>query len=112
MYKSGDMGRLRADGSIEFLGRQDEQVKINGQRVELTEIMNVMLESKLTESAVVFPSEKPDGSSQLCAYYVPAAGAEHSEVRMENWLRASCLPIWFLPEFILPMYFRSQTMGK
>ena len=96
MYKSGDMGRLRADGSIEFLGRQDDQVKINGQRVELTEIMNVMLESKLTESAVVFPSEKPDGSSQLCAYYVPAAGAEHSEVRMENWLRAS-LPAYMVP---------------
>nr|WP_275891395.1 non-ribosomal peptide synthetase [Ruminococcus sp. OA3] len=99
MYKSGDMGRMRADGSIEFLGRQDDQVKINGQRVELTEIMSVMLESKLTESAVVFPAEKPDGSSQLCAYYVPSAGAEHSEAQMENWLRAS-VPAYMVPSRI------------
>ena len=34
MYRSGDMGRLRADGNLDFLGRRDAQVKINGQRVE------------------------------------------------------------------------------
>lgn len=99
MYKSGDMGRLRADGNIEFLGRCDDQVKINGQRVELTEVSNAMLESELTDSAVVFPAEKPDGSSQLCAYYVPAAGEDHSVKKMESWLRG-CLPAYMVPSSI------------
>lgn len=45
MYKTGDLGRLRADGRVVFLGRRDGQVKINGQRVELSEIANAMLES-------------------------------------------------------------------
>lgn len=57
MYKSGDMGRLRADGRIEFLGRRDGQVKINGQRVELDEIINGILESGAASQAAVVPLE-------------------------------------------------------
>ena len=79
MYKSGDMGRLRADGRIEFLGRRDGQVKINGQRVELDEIINGILESGAASQAAVVPLEKPDGSTELIAFYVGEGGEDREE---------------------------------
>ena len=88
MYKSGDMGRLRADGRIEFLGRRDGQVKINGQRVELDEIINGILESGAASQAAVVPLEKPDGSTELIAFYV-GEGGEDREETIREWLRSS-----------------------
>ena len=70
MYKTGDLGRLRADGRVVFLGRRDGQVKINGQRVELSEIANAMLESGAAARAAVIPVEKPDGAP--VAAWLPA----------------------------------------
>lgn len=61
MYKTGDLGRLRADGRVVFLGRRDGQVKINGQRVELSEIANAMLESGAAARAAVIPVENRTG---------------------------------------------------
>ena len=51
MYRSGDLGRLRADGTLYYLGRKDAQVKVNGVRIELTEITSVMLQSGLAAQA-------------------------------------------------------------
>jgi acyl-coenzyme A synthetase/AMP-(fatty) acid ligase len=44
VYKTGDLGRTRTDGNIEFLGRLDDQVKIRGYRVELQEIEKIVAE--------------------------------------------------------------------
>ncbi|KAL4969111.1 nonribosomal peptide synthase Pes1 [Aspergillus stella-maris] len=53
IYKTGDLARYNSDGSIEYLGRKDHQVKVNGQRMELGEIEHRVLESQNVRNAVV-----------------------------------------------------------
>ncbi|MFD1613740.1 amino acid adenylation domain-containing protein [Gelatiniphilus marinus] len=53
LYKTGDLGKFRNDGAIEFLGRADYQVKIRGHRIELDEIKKAILESNLVNKAIV-----------------------------------------------------------
>ncbi|MFF5481864.1 amino acid adenylation domain-containing protein [Streptomyces sp. NPDC012935] len=66
-YRTGDLGRYRPDGNLEFLGRQDQQVKINGFRVELGEIESVLREHPAIERAVVSLAE---GNRDLTAAIV------------------------------------------
>jgi amino acid adenylation domain-containing protein len=90
-YRTGDRGRFLADGSIEFLGRIDNQVKIRGHRVELSEIEFVLNRHPAVKQAVVLVS--PESGEQLVAYLVadPApAGAFEKHLR-EN-----------LPEYMIP----------
>ncbi|WP_139487912.1 MupA/Atu3671 family FMN-dependent luciferase-like monooxygenase [Brevibacillus dissolubilis] len=70
LYKTGDMGRLNADGTIEFLGRKDYQVKVRGHRIELGEIEEAMLILPSIREAVVIDKQDQTGSTQLIAYYV------------------------------------------
>ncbi len=71
LFRSGDLGRYLPDGSIEFLGRDDLQVKLRGQRVELGEIEATLLQHPAVESAVaaVHGDER-----RLVAFVVPCAG--------------------------------------
>lgn len=69
LYETGDLGRYLADGNIEFLGRQDFQVKIRGHRIELGEIENKLNEHPLIKNAVVEVYEK-DNKKNLVAYIV------------------------------------------
>ncbi|MFF0478063.1 amino acid adenylation domain-containing protein [Streptomyces sp. NPDC004284] len=74
-YHSGDLGRLRPDGTLEHLGRIDSQVKIRGFRIELDEIRSVLLEDPdVRAAAVVVRREDPDdpATARLDAYVVPA----------------------------------------
>lgn len=99
MYRTGDLGRLRVDGSIDFLGRRDSQVKINGQRVELEEIISLMQDSGLAVQAAVLPRGKPDGSVELCAFYTSAQGQTDVSEQMEDYLRQ------YLPSYMVPAHF-------
>nr|WP_274378029.1 non-ribosomal peptide synthetase [Gordonia neofelifaecis] len=76
MYATGDLVRVNAHGEIEFAGRADDQVKINGQRVELGEIEAVLADLPAIDSAVVIGVRDASGRSRLAAYVVPAAGGE------------------------------------
>ena len=69
MYRSGDLVRLRLDGSFDYIGRKDSQVKLNGQRVELSEINGAILQVPGVKQAAVVPIKKEDGSMELCAFY-------------------------------------------
>jgi amino acid adenylation domain-containing protein len=74
LYKTGDLGRYWPDGNIEFLGRADFQVKLNGYRVELGEIEQVLLGHASVHSAAVLVHSVGTGSSgskQLLAFVVP-----------------------------------------
>jgi amino acid adenylation domain-containing protein len=70
LYRTGDLGRYRSDGSIEFLGRTDQQVKVRGYRIELGEIEAVLNQHPMAREAVV-TARRDDGGSTLIAYVVP-----------------------------------------
>ncbi|MGP3963942.1 amino acid adenylation domain-containing protein [Nonomuraea sp. 3N208] len=75
LYRTGDQARYRADGEIEFLGREDGQVKLLGHRVELGEIETRLLEHpQVGETAVIVRGGETD-DLRLIAYVVPAPGA-------------------------------------
>ena len=67
LYRTGDLGRYLPDGNIEFLGREDSQVKINGYRIELGEIEAALEQHPLVKNAVVATNTE----KQLVAYVVP-----------------------------------------
>ncbi|SFY16281.1 amino acid adenylation domain-containing protein [Pseudomonas sp. NFACC49-2] len=70
LYRSGDIGRMREDGVIEYLGRRDQQVKIRGHRIELGEIENRLMQHPAVDSAAVLALPDARGSLQLVAWYV------------------------------------------
>jgi len=98
MYRTGDRARLRADGSLEFLGRIDQQIKLRGQRIELGEIEARLGEHPSVRAAAVVLRELEPGDARLLAYVVPAHGQISSE-ELRSWLRER------LPEVMVPASF-------
>ncbi|MFJ4538675.1 amino acid adenylation domain-containing protein [Streptomyces tibetensis] len=95
-YHSGDLGRLRPDGTLEHLGRIDSQVKIRGFRIELDEIRSVLLEDpEVHAAAVVVRRDDPadPATARLDAYVVPA-DLDPAGVRKRA---ATVLPAYMLP---------------
>lgn len=70
IFESGDVGRWLADGTIEYAGRVDDQVKINGNRVEPGEVEFVLLQSGLVNQVAVVAKKDPIGKLYLAAYVV------------------------------------------
>jgi SagB-type dehydrogenase family enzyme len=70
LYRTGDLGRYWPDGVIEFLGREDFQVKIQGHRIELGEIEATLALHPEVEMALATAITRPDGSKDLVAYVV------------------------------------------
>jgi len=75
MYRTGDLVRRRADGSVEFVGRNDFQVKVRGFRIELGEIDAVLTEPDSVDFAVTVGHELDNGTTILAAYVHAAPGA-------------------------------------
>lgn len=96
-YRTGDRGRWLPDGTVEYLGRVDRQLKIRGHRIEPGEIEAALLRHPAVSSAVVHGD--PDRTPQLVAYLVAASPAERRPERTEllDDLR-SRLPAHSVPE--------------
>jgi amino acid adenylation domain-containing protein len=80
LYRSGDLARRLADGSLEFLGRADDQVKVRGFRIELGEIESVLREHPAVREAVVLARGNAD-DRRLVAWVVAAEGVTAAELR-------------------------------
>jgi amino acid adenylation domain-containing protein len=107
MYKTGDLGRWLPDGNIEFLGRNDFQVKLRGFRIELGEIEARLAEHPGIRAAVVLAREDQPGDKRLVAYYVPVA-ADQDELSVDA-LRAHLSQA--LPEYMVPAaYVRLEAL--
>jgi amino acid adenylation domain-containing protein len=83
MYKTGDLGRWLPDGNIEFVGRNDDQVKVRGYRIELGEIEARLAEHPGVRETVVTAREDVPGEKWLAAYIV-AESSWRREIQNEN----------------------------
>lgn len=96
LYKTGDYGILHRDGYVEFMGRKDSQVKINGFRVELGEVEAKMQKIEgITQCVSILQSE--GGNHFIVAYYVANKPVSKDKLRMN--LKES------LPDYMIPKYF-------
>ena len=96
MYRSGDLVRMLEDGNIEYLGRNDFQVKINGLRIELGEIENVISQFKGVGQTLVMTHQ----DQQLLAYYQTTE--DISLVELQAHLEAK-LPKYMIPTAFIPV---------
>ncbi|GAB7044641.1 MULTISPECIES: non-ribosomal peptide synthetase [Catenuloplanes] len=99
VYRTGDLGRWRYDGTIEFLGRVDRQVKIRGHRIELGEIESVLSRAPGVRQCVARAVPGPDGGARLVAYVAAGDGAAVTDESLAGRLRAH------LPEYMVPSRF-------
>jgi long-subunit acyl-CoA synthetase (AMP-forming) len=97
LYRTGDLARYRTDGAIEYLGRRDEQVKVRGFRIELTEIEATLnLHQQISESVVMAVSNG-SADSHLVAYFVAPENLESGAP--QEFLRER------LPDYMIPAAF-------
>ena len=94
LYRTGDWGRYLPDGEIEFLGREDSQVKIRGHRIELGEIETVLGRHPAVRAAVVQALGDPRGDRRLAAFVVPG---DVDLDALRTFLEKS-LPAYMVPE--------------
>ncbi len=90
-YATGDYGRFWKDGTIEFLGRRDYQVKIRGHRIELEEIENNLRKNKLIEQTIVMPVENEQGGKYLAGFVVPVSMENQQLPEQSDLLRKELL---------------------
>ncbi|WP_143707540.1 amino acid adenylation domain-containing protein, partial [Xenorhabdus ehlersii] len=112
MYKTGDLGRWRPDGNLEYLGRNDFQVKLRGFRIELGEIEAQLLQCDGVREAVVIAREDEPGQKRLVAYLRPLDGAELVPAELRQQL-AQHLADYMLPSaFVTLETFPLNSNGK
>ena len=99
LYRTGDLARYRADGTLEFLGRRDQQVKVRGYRIEPAEIEAVLRRQEQVREAVVVVREQWPGDKRLIAYVSPREGAELKVAELRSYVRER-LPRYMMPAAI------------
>ncbi|ELP95476.1 non-ribosomal peptide synthetase, partial [Pseudomonas syringae] len=97
LYRTGDLGCWLADGNIEYLGRNDFQVKIRGLRIELGEIEACLAKHDSVKEAVIIAREDVPGDKRLVAYYTSRVSDETLDIDvLRSHLQAH------LPEYMVP----------
>ncbi|MDF5719774.1 MAG: amino acid adenylation domain-containing protein [Rhizonema sp. PD37] len=100
LYKTGDLARYCCDGTLEFLGRIDSQVKLRGFRIELGEIEAALVEHQGVQESVVVLQEDVSGNQRLVAYIVLNAELSTSVSELSQFLKQK------LPEYMVPSAYR------
>ncbi|GER91701.1 hypothetical protein KDW_58630 [Dictyobacter vulcani] len=99
LYRTGDLARYLPDGTIEFLGRIDHQVKLRGLRIELGEIEDVLNHHEDVQECLVIVREDRPGDQRLVAYMVGANLVSGAVSELRELVRSR------LPEYMLPSSF-------
>ncbi len=100
LYKTGDLARWLSDGTLEYLGRNDFQVKLNGLRIELGEIENIVCSLKGICQSAVTVITAPSGAKQLACYLVKDKDIELSSADVRDRLK-SMLPSYMVPQYLV-----------
>ncbi|MEY9946670.1 non-ribosomal peptide synthase/polyketide synthase [Kitasatospora sp. GAS1066B] len=98
MYRTGDLARWRTDGTLEYLGRTDDQVKLRGFRIELGEIEAALTAHPAIAHAAVIVREDTPGDKRLVGYAIPTGELDTTEVRTQL---AATLPEYMVPAAIV-----------
>ncbi|MET3212168.1 UNVERIFIED_CONTAM: amino acid adenylation domain-containing protein/non-ribosomal peptide synthase protein (TIGR01720 family) [Paenibacillus sp. PvR008] len=114
IYRTGDLVRMLPDGSLEYRGRTDQQVKIRGHRIELEEIGMILLKHKEITEVVLQTIQDEQDQLQLCAYYVARNTISTPELR--KFIMQE-LPIYMMPTYFVylsefPMTINGKVDGK
>jgi amino acid adenylation domain-containing protein/non-ribosomal peptide synthase protein (TIGR01720 family) len=111
LYRTGDLVRYRSDGTMEYLGRIDQQVKLRGYRIELGEIASVLREQQGVRDAVVQVREDVGGQPWLVAYVVGSEEATAGDVRgsLQEQLPAYMIPSRFVWLDALPLTYNGKV---
>ncbi len=108
LYRTGDLARWLPDGTLELLGRNDDQIKVRGHRIETGEVEAALLRLPGVAQAAVALHRPENGDPRLVAYLVPEPGARvpaSAKLRAElrQWLAEYMLPYHFVPLAALPL---------
>jgi SagB-type dehydrogenase family enzyme len=99
IYRTGDLGRYLPGGEIEFLGREDFQVKVQGFRIELAEVEHALLQHPGVRTGVVQLGGEPRGKRHLVAYVVPESPPGPPVDELWDFLKNK------LPDYMVPAQF-------
>jgi amino acid adenylation domain-containing protein len=102
LYRTGDVGRWRADGELEYVGRRDAQVKLRGYRIELGEVEAALRACDGVREAVVIVDESSPATRRLVAYYVAALAVSPSPQHLRDALTQR-LPEYMMPALFIPL---------
>jgi amino acid adenylation domain-containing protein len=102
LYKTGDLARYRSDGSIEFLGRLDQQVKVRGFRIELGEIEGVLAQHPNLVQTVLAVRENNLGEKHLVAYFTTKCEQVPTASELRRFLNKK-LPEYMMPSVFIPL---------
>lgn len=113
-YRTGDLARVLSDGSLDYAGRNDHQVKVNGFRIELQEVETVLAAHPLVQDAAVTVVARPDGGQVLTALLVAQPGRQGTEaVRVVRTYAGTLLPSYMVPHrFVLTEALPLTHSGK
>lgn len=112
LYKTGDLVRMRPDGTLDFLGRIDDQMKIRGHRIEPNEVVMALNQHPLVDSSFVLPQEDSRNEKRIVAYIVRAPASKPNALGLREFLR-NRLPDYMIPEvFVALDEMPTSTNGK
>jgi len=112
LYKTGDLARYLQDGNIEFLGRNDHQVKVRGFRIEPGEIEAVLGQHPGIREVVVAARESVQGDNRLAAFIVPHTEQSVTPDELKSYLTDK-LPVYMVPSYFVMLESLPKTpVGK
>jgi len=102
IYRTGDQAYYREDGTLEYLGRTDHQLKVRGYRIEAGEVEAALNQHPDVQASVVIAREDRPGDKTLTAYFAPSSTTSPAPAELQLFLRQK-LPEYMVPVFFVPM---------